>query len=423
MRKIFLCVFLIVSLLTIGCVYATDVSVKINGRAITFEDTNAQIINNRTMVPFRKIFNELGVSNDDIDWNGDTKTIIAQKDQVEIKLQIGNAIAEKKLDNNTTKITLDSEPVIINGRTLVPLRFIAESLGKIVSWDSNSKTAIINDEGYVDTNINTNTNTNVIANTNNDDYYMNAIKNKSPELYNFLKNQSDNMKVNITRNYTDYENSRNNDTAVVNINIAEKRNGNSIHQDTSISFSGSNDLMKDISSEGWSNIHYENDYYDTYFTTKALTDGLKKVYGQEQLKFMYTGLNCNGKNTYTVSDLLKEISSNEQSAKSEFDALLNKLKSNGNGVLTTGNISSDSIEINNFDLTKLDNTMFNSPFNRVWCFLNSQIFNYDITWEELRYDYRNMNLNINVNNLELTIDFILTNDYNEKVEYIVKINK
>lgn len=417
MKRVLLVACLIISVLTISSVYGAEVNVQINGKDINFEDTNAQIINDRTMVPFRKIFNELGVTNENIDWDGETKTIIAKKNEVEIKLQIGNTTAEKKIDSKTSIINLDSAPVIINDRTLVPLRFIAESLGKYVSWDSISRTAIINDELTKNVNIT------------NDDYYMNAIRNKSEALYNFLNTKSSNIQVSITRNYTDKENGNNNNSAVVDAAIAETKNGNAIHQDVTIVFSGTNDLMKDIASEGWSNIHYESDYYDTYFTTKALTDGWKKVYGQEQLKFLYSGINCNGKNSDTISDLFKGIISNgnssvnEQVAREEFNELLYKLQPGGNWTLTTGDISSESIEMNYFDLTKLDNTMFDSPLNRVWCFLNSQIFNYDITWEELRYDYPTMRLSLNAKNSELMIDFVLSNEYNERVEYIIKINK
>ena len=409
MRKFFAIMLLIVSILTISNVYAAEVNVQINGEIINFEDTNAQIINDRTMVPFRRIFNELGVTNENIEWNGENKTIIAKKNDIEIKLQIGNNIAEKKVGTNLSKITLDSSPVIDNGRTLVPLRFIAESLGKTVGWDAANKTAIIIDY----------------------DYFMNKIKNKSVALYNFLNTETSNMQVSITRNYIDKEDGSTN-TAVVNAAISEAKSGNAIHQDVTVVFSGTNDLIKDIESEGWSNIHYENDYYDTYFTTKALTDGWKKVYGQEQLKFLYSGLNCEGKNTNSISDLFKEMSMiddnniNIQTFKTrreEFDALLNKLQPGGNWTLTTGDISSESIEMNYYDITKLDNTMFNSMLNRVWSFLNSQVFNYDFTWEELRYDYPTMRLSLNAKNLELEIDFVLTNDYNERVEYIIKINK
>ena len=69
----------IISILIVSTVCAAEVRVQINGEMIDFQDANAQIINDRTMVPFRKIFNELGVSDSDIEWNGETKTIIAKK--------------------------------------------------------------------------------------------------------------------------------------------------------------------------------------------------------------------------------------------------------------------------------------------------------------------------------------------------------
>ena len=134
-------------------VYASDISVQINGEIIDFTDSNgakvdAQIINNRTMVPFRKIFNSLGVSDDNITWIGETRTVIAKKDNIEIELQIDNNIAKKTINGVTTNITLDSAPAIFESRTLVPARFIAESMNKLVGWDAANRTAVIIDFNY-----------------------------------------------------------------------------------------------------------------------------------------------------------------------------------------------------------------------------------------------------------------------------------
>jgi hypothetical protein len=56
-----------------------------------------------------------------------------------IKLQIGNKIAY--VDGN--ELTLDVPPQIINGRTMVPVRFISEGLGAEVGWDGATKTVTI----------------------------------------------------------------------------------------------------------------------------------------------------------------------------------------------------------------------------------------------------------------------------------------
>ncbi|MBQ9314083.1 MAG: copper amine oxidase N-terminal domain-containing protein [Clostridia bacterium] len=409
MKKILLFFISIVSLLIMSSVYAAEVEVQVNGTIIDFDDTTAQIINNRTMVPFRKIFNELGVANEDITWNGESKTIIAKKKNIEIELQIGNNVASKKENGNSSDIILDSAPVIKNDRTLVPLRFIAESLGKTVGWDAANKTAVIIDF----------------------DYFLNLVNNKSNSLYQFLTKNSSNMNVSITRNYIDGDDNTKNNTAIVTANIVENKNEKVLNQNVRVKFSGTNELMKEIATEGWADIQYENNYYDDYFTTKALTDGLKKVYAQEQLKFMYDGLKCEGKNSDSISELLNNICDIDEKSintetfktlKEEFDTLLNSFK-NANGFLTTGNISSEFLKLKYFDFTKLDNVLYDSPLNRVYSLLNTQIFNFDVTLEELCYDYPKVNLTINTSDSELTIEFILSNEYHEKVEYRIVINK
>lgn len=121
-----------------------------DGKYVDFTDSNGnvvepQIINDSTMVPFRKIFNSLGVSDENITWIADTRTIIAKNGNVEIELQIDNNIAKKTVSGEVENITLLSAPVIVNDRTLVPVRFIAESMEKLVGWDSQNRTVIIID--------------------------------------------------------------------------------------------------------------------------------------------------------------------------------------------------------------------------------------------------------------------------------------
>lgn len=412
MKKILILLVLLLTLCT--PVLATDANVQINGETINFinndgSNANAQIINDRTMVPFRKIFNKLGVNDENIIWNGDTKTVIAKKGNIEIKLQIGSKNAQKIVNGVATNIILDSPAIISNDRTLVPLRFIAESLGKTVGWDSQTKTAIIIDY----------------------DYFINRLKEKSESLYSFITKDSSNMLVSITRNYIDNSDSSNNNTAVVKAQIIENKIENQIIQNVTVNFSGTNELMNEIKSEGWSEIKFENAYHEDYFTTKALNDGLKKVYGQEQMKFRYDALDCVGKYNASLYDTFKnicEIDENKinvqtfESRKKEFEELLRLLKNN-NGVLTTGNIKSETLAFEYFDITKFDNILYDDSINRAFIFLNSQIFNYDINLEELCYDYPDLNATFRINNSELIIDFILSNEYNEKVQYEIKLNK
>ena len=410
---------LVCCLMIFSVCYASDVQVQVNGDILNFADSNGkvvnpQIINDRTMVPFRKIFNSLGVTDENIKWTQETRTINAKKDDIEIELQIDNKVAKKIVGGQTTTIELDSAPVIRNDRTLVPLRFIAESLGKTVAWNGVNRTAIIIDY----------------------DYFLNSIKAKSNTLYAFLTNSSNKANVTITRKYFDLENSANNNESIVNAQISETKNDDEILQDVNVTFSGTNDLMKEINSEGWGTLTYKNTYTKNDLIIEAISDGAKKIFGQEKRTITYDALVSEGRYDASAYDTFKRLCAIDEdkiniaiftSRKSEFSKLLSKFKltnENGAVVLSTGNISTDDIAYDYFDFAKFDNIIWDDSVSRVYTFLNSQIFNYDVKLDELCYDMSTINCKIKMeNSSNLTIDFVLLNEYNEKVEYVITINK
>lgn len=91
----------------------------------------------RTLVPLRAIFEAMGAT---VEWEQTTKTITGTQGDNIIILQLDNKIATI----NGEKIELDVPAKAINGSTLVPVRFIVESLGAEVDWDKVSKTVLIN---------------------------------------------------------------------------------------------------------------------------------------------------------------------------------------------------------------------------------------------------------------------------------------
>ena len=112
------------------------IRVIMQGKEIMF-DTNPVIENGTTLVPLRAIFDALNMS---VEWDGETKTVTAAKDGLNILLQIGNTVAKK----NGEDISLLTAPKIdSNNRTLVPVRFIAESCNLNVEWDAATKTVSI----------------------------------------------------------------------------------------------------------------------------------------------------------------------------------------------------------------------------------------------------------------------------------------
>lgn len=120
-----------------------DVKVIINGRNVTFSDV---IISSggRTLLPLRSLLTNLGVQNDNehILWNSAEKSVTILKDTTKIKLVQGNDTAYV----NDIPVKLDVPPVgYKNGKTYIPVKFVAQSLGEIVDWDSNTKSVTIKD--------------------------------------------------------------------------------------------------------------------------------------------------------------------------------------------------------------------------------------------------------------------------------------
>lgn len=111
------------------------VTVSYNSELVGF-DQKPIIENGRTLVPLRAIFEKIGAT---VEWNGDTQTVTAIKDDVSISLTIDNTTAYK----NGQTITLDVPAKIINGRTLVPVRFVADCFGVDVQWNGDIQRVIL----------------------------------------------------------------------------------------------------------------------------------------------------------------------------------------------------------------------------------------------------------------------------------------
>jgi len=112
------------------------ITVTLNGEAIEF-DVPPMIVNDRTLVPFRAIFEALGMW---VEWDGAMVYGISE-DSV-IVLWINSAIAAV----NDRIVELETPPIIYNDRTMIPLQFIAEATGVTIEWDEGTRTVEITSE-------------------------------------------------------------------------------------------------------------------------------------------------------------------------------------------------------------------------------------------------------------------------------------
>lgn len=216
--------------------------VQLNGDVIDFTDENGlkvepQIINSRTMVPMRKIFEVFGAN---VEWINETRSIKATTEKVEIGLQIDNEIAMLKNESGeVTEIKLDSAPVIVEGRTLVPVRFIAESLNKKVGWDAYNRVVIIIDPLIIEQ----------------------TIKEESSNFYEYL--MADFEKINTYEmeidldgkvKYVDEEERKNNTALTLAGEMAIKQSETALALDLELDFTGKGLLLETVKEQGYEEI-------------------------------------------------------------------------------------------------------------------------------------------------------------------------
>ncbi|GEM_PF-6465127 len=118
---------------------AAEVKVMVDGKTLSM-DVKPVIEKGRTLVPLRTIFEALDV---EVGWDEKTRTVTAVKGSTQIKLVIGNTTALK----SGKSVKLDVPAKILNGRTLVPVRFVSEALGAKVDWNGSAHTVTITRSG------------------------------------------------------------------------------------------------------------------------------------------------------------------------------------------------------------------------------------------------------------------------------------
>ena len=111
------------------------ISVRLDKQTVKF-DVNPVLKDNRVLVPISTIFKALGF---DMEWDSQTETARAKNKDNVIVLKNNYGIAKV----NGDIVQLDAAPQILNGRILVPLRFVAEATGAKVEWEPYTRTVII----------------------------------------------------------------------------------------------------------------------------------------------------------------------------------------------------------------------------------------------------------------------------------------
>ncbi|MGB9920098.1 MAG: phosphodiester glycosidase family protein [Moorellales bacterium] len=100
-------------------------------------DTPPLLAEGRVLVPLRAIFQGLGA---EVQWDPQTRQILARRQDRCVELIVG----EKQARTDGRPVTLDVPARVVNGRTLVPVRFVSQALGATVQWKPEERAVYVN---------------------------------------------------------------------------------------------------------------------------------------------------------------------------------------------------------------------------------------------------------------------------------------
>ncbi len=123
-------------LLCLGVSASSDIKLFINGKSVE-SDVAPIAVDGRTMVPARSMFERLGA---EVTWIGSRQQIIIRSSKTKIVLNLGSNLAYV----NDKEVEMDVEPMVVESRTLIPVRFVSEKLGYDVLWKGEDNAVHIN---------------------------------------------------------------------------------------------------------------------------------------------------------------------------------------------------------------------------------------------------------------------------------------
>lgn len=115
------------------------ITVLVDNEQVTF-DQNPVIMNDRTLVPIRAVFEQAGAN---VEWDQDNLTATISNENYEVIITFGSGIMYK----NGEEVELDVPAAIINDRMLIPVRAIAEAMDFSVTWDGFHSMVLVSTDG------------------------------------------------------------------------------------------------------------------------------------------------------------------------------------------------------------------------------------------------------------------------------------
>lgn len=146
MKKNYFIICLVISLFIASPALANTVSFTIGSKEYYIDgqkktmDVAPFIENGRTIIPIRYMAEALDMKAENILWNDSNKTVYFFRKNKIVSLQVGNKVMSIDTKDKIQKIEMEVAPEIVNGRIILPLRYVTEAFDIKVDWDENTKT-------------------------------------------------------------------------------------------------------------------------------------------------------------------------------------------------------------------------------------------------------------------------------------------
>lgn len=114
-------------MVAVAAISSAQIQVQVDGNAVYFPNAQPQYINGRVLVPLRGVFEQLGAN---VRWDQADQRVSATRGTTDVELRIGS----RRASVNGSTVDLDVPPMVLNGSTMVPIRFVSEALGAQVGW-------------------------------------------------------------------------------------------------------------------------------------------------------------------------------------------------------------------------------------------------------------------------------------------------
>ena len=203
---------------------AAEVTIEINGETMKIEDMPPVILEDRTLVPARAVFETMGA---EVAWNADTKEVYIKKQSDVVILKIDDEIGIK----NGIAFKMDVPAKIVNDRTMIPVRAVSEAFGWEVGWDNKTRRVSIEEPAEIvepdtndeNTNMDTDTNIENEDTSNHPDINTDENHNENPDTN---TNENNNTNIGSNSNGNNSTNTTPDTNTNNNTNVDSNTNGN-----------------------------------------------------------------------------------------------------------------------------------------------------------------------------------------------------